>query len=210
MGKFGPVSGLIAQNAVGRGGDIQHPPGRRRAEYVQRRAFERGGFDEFAEHTGGHWPVRERFPAAVPPADAGVKLALTTALAVPASDADGGQQQRIGRMRKQPDDRLPPGRSNGQAQVEERGTARDVHGAARRVGMAQHPCRVGVKLDRVIRFAVPEPPRLSVVHRRRGHGGLKHVRDRLPGGCRQLDGRLADARDLCRHVRSIPGRVDAG
>ena len=68
-----------------------------------------------------------------------------------------------------------------QAQVEQRGAARDVDGATVRVAVPQRPCRVGVQLDSVSVAPDPEPPGLSVVHRWRCHGGIQQVGDHLLG-----------------------------
>ena len=64
-----------------------------------------------------------------------------------------------------------------QPQPEQGGTAADQHLPAGRVGPQLAP-RVAPQLDRA--GADPEPPRLSVVHRWRCHGGIQQVGDHLP------------------------------
>ena len=66
--------------------------------------------------------------------------------------------------RKQPDNRLSRRYGDRQAQVEEGGAASDVHGTTLRVGVAQHPRRISVKLDGVVGLPVSEPPRLNIEH----------------------------------------------
>jgi len=139
---------------------------------------------QFGEHAWRHGTIAEWPSVGMAYSDGGKELGVGLRWAVWPGQPDRREQQRLPRIREQPDHRLAPGHRDRQAQVEQCGTAPEVHRPAVCVGILQHPRRVGVKLDGLVGAQNTEPPRLGVVHRRRKRRHPQqsgdHIRRRKP------------------------------
>jgi hypothetical protein len=139
---------------------------------------------QFGQNTRRHRPAAERAPVGAARWDSLVQLQLIRLGLAPPGQPHRGEQQRLARIRKQPEHWLTASHGGGQAKIEQRSAARDMQRTAIWITEPQHPCRVGVQANRLAGWLQPEAPRLRVVHRGR-HGRSSHqIGHCLPGQVR--------------------------
>ena len=166
-----------ARPVVGAGrDDRQHPQRIHLAGFAQRGALQRRRLLQGQEHAPRRMPGQR--PAA-DEADRGIQVTFGLPGPVRPGEPYRGEQQRVARAGKQPRHRLIPGLGDGQAEVEQRRAARDMHGAAVGIAPAQGPGGVGVDLDDPVGGPGDEPPWLAVVYRRRRGSRLDEPFGRL-------------------------------
>src|SRR6266576_4107428 len=100
---------------------------------VKCRAFAARGLHQFGEHARRHGTVAERLPVGVPRRDGGVEFGVGLAWTVWPGQPEFREQLWLPGVRKQPDHGLAATYRDRQPQVEQRGAACDVDGAALRI-----------------------------------------------------------------------------
>ena len=150
---------------------------------AQRRPFPSGGGAQPGERVRRQWLRIERAAMRPPGEHVAEQPALELVGGGARSPGHPRHQARLARLGQHAGLGEITQGPQGQADVEQRGTATDHHLAAVRVGGGQPTVGIGVQAD--LRPAVGrEPPRLGVVHRRRPDGLRYHVSGYLLGGHR--------------------------
>src|SRR5580698_1851660 len=81
---------------------------------------------QFGENTRRYRSAAVWAPVGMTRWDSLVQFPLIRLRLAPPSQPHGGEQQRLARIRKQPEHRLPASHGGGQAKIEERSAARDM------------------------------------------------------------------------------------